>query len=268
MSSEPEIKPLAALKIIHITDTHLLNRANDSFYGFDTRKSFEKVVQASLTEHPDADFMVLTGDISQNGKEQSYRQLTAVIETIDIPVFAVPGNHDSPQFLQNIFDDCPGQSICVVNRFHYPLVLISSWKRGAHQGEVSAQSLQQLASYLDTCKHSLVIMGIHHPPVQTGSEWLDLLGLENKRELLGLLSNYNLNIIMLCGHIHQELEVYSSNLKVMVTPSTCHQFEPLSKLMAIDDGKSPAYRTIVVKDSELVDSTVHFVNVCPQSRVN
>ena len=168
MTVEPENKQLTTLKIIHITDTHLLNRANDTFYGFNTRNSFEKVVRKSLADYPDADCILLTGDISQNGEVQSYRQLRSIIEKIEIPVYAVPGNHDSPQFLQQILDNCPGQSISVVNRFHYPMVLISSWKQGAHQGEVSAQSLEELKCYITACRHSLVIMGIHHPPVQTG----------------------------------------------------------------------------------------------------
>lgn len=259
MSAVPENKQLAALKIIHITDTHLLKRANDSFYGFNTRNSFEKVVQKSLAEHPDADCIILTGDISQNGEMQSYHQLRSIIEQIDIPVYAVPGNHDSPQFLQEIIDNCPGQSICVVNQFCYPLVLISSWKQGAHQGNVSAQSLQQLKSYLTTCKHGLVITGIHHPPVPTGSEWLDRLGLENDKELLRLIKDCSINIIMLCGHIHQELEVQLENIQILATPSTCHQFEPFTKQMAIDDGKTPAFRIIKIKNSKLLETTVHYV---------
>ena len=102
-------------------------------------------------------------------------------------------------------------------------------------------------------------MGMHHPPVQTGSEWLDLLGLNNKQELIEMLEEKSINIIMLCGHIHQELEVFSKHLKIFATPSTCHQFEPLSKRMAIDDQKSPAFRTITIRNSKLIESTVHYL---------
>ncbi len=259
MSAEPENKPNAALKIIHITDTHLLNHENDIFYGFNTRKSFEKVVQKSLREHSNADCILLTGDISQNAAAQSYRQLMSIMETIDIPIYAVPGNHDSPQWLQQIFDDCPNESICVVDRFDYPLVLISSCKQGVHQGEISSQSLQQLKCYLDTCEHDLVIMGIHHPPVDTGSAWLDALGLRNQREFLEILKNYSINIIMLCGHIHQELEVSFEHLKILATPSTCHQFAPFSERMVIDDQKSPAFRTITIEDAELVEANIWYL---------
>ena len=259
MTVEPENKQLTTLKIIHITDTHLLNRANDTFYGFNTRNSFEKVVRKSLADYPDADCILLTGDISQNGEIHSYRQLRSIIEQIGIPVYAVPGNHDSPQFLQQILDNCPDQSISVVNRFAYPLVLISSWKQGTHQGEVSAQSLRQLNNYLTTCTHDLVIMGMHHPPVPTGSEWLDKLGLENYRELLQLMNNSSKNIIMLCGHIHQTLEVQMKNVQILATPSTCHQFEPLAKQMAIDESKPPAFRIIKIRNSKLVESKISYV---------
>ena len=259
MSTEPKNSKSGVQKIIHITDTHLLNDANADFYGFNTKQSFEKVLYASLLQHADADCVLLTGDISQTGEEPSYRHLKTILEKSNLPVYAVPGNHDTPQYLRQVISGSPEETIQVVDEFCSPLVLVNSCKQGSHQGEVSGQSLRALERFLGVCKQSPIVVGIHHPPILTGSEWLDQLGLRNKQELLALFHKYSLQYIVLCGHIHQQLEVVSDNVHIMTTPSTCHQFTPYSQQMAIDQHGSPGFRIIKIKNAKLHESTVHYV---------
>ena len=247
------------LKIIHITDTHLLDQESACLHGYNTRASFENVLQASCIAMPDADFILLTGDISQTGSERSYRQLPSILGNIDIPVFAVPGNHDSPLYLQQHFSQCPHAEIVLVEQFSCPLVLISSWIPGVHHGEVPAHCLEQLENYLASCTAELVCIGMHHPPVSTGSKWLDRLGLKNGYELIEIIRNKSINTIILCGHIHQELEVKSGPVTLFATPSSCHQFTPQSEHMLIDHSRSPAFRTITIRASQIVESAIHYL---------
>ena len=66
------------LKFLHITDTHLLDLAEEAFHGRNTKESLEAVLLHSLTRYPDIDFMLFTGDISQTGNEQSYALFESV----------------------------------------------------------------------------------------------------------------------------------------------------------------------------------------------
>ena len=43
------------------------------------------------------DLVVISGDFTQDGSEEEFRIARAFIDTLEAPIFAVPGNHDVPQ---------------------------------------------------------------------------------------------------------------------------------------------------------------------------
>ena len=147
-----------------------------------------------------------------------------------------------------------------MDAYSYPLILINSCKEGTHQGEVSQQSLTNLERYLAHSQANFLIFAIHHPPALTGSAWLDKLGLQNKQELLNVIGNYSNKSIMLCGHIHQELEVQYKSLCIIATPSTCYQFTPKSAQILINHAQRPAYRFVSIENANNFDTTVHYVD--------
>lgn len=259
MSTELENIQPDTLSFIHITDTHLLDHAEESFYGFNTKKYFEKVLSHSLGHFPNADFLLVTGDISQTGTESSYKQLKSVIDQIDIPIYCVPGNHDQPKNLQLIIPSCPDDSINIIQFGNYELVLISSWVKNVHHGIISQQDLVQLEDYLTSNKTPFVIIAVHHPPAVINSKWLDKLGLQNREELLYVINKYPGNAMLLCGHIHQELDVQLQNLRLLGTPSTCYQFKKNSEIMSVERTQLPGYRFVSLHNSEVVDSAIHYV---------
>ena len=259
MSAEIKNLHTTTLKFIHITDTHLLNQSADVFHSINTRKSFERVLCQSLAEYPDADFLLLTGDISQTGAAESYQLLQSIIEQVDIPIYCVPGNHDTPQYLQALIPSCPDDSISITQFGNYGLVLINSWVEDTHCGAISPRSLIELEDYLTTCEVQFIIFAVHHPPVFIGSEWLDLLGMRNREELLQIINKYSGKSVMLFGHIHQELDIQQQRLRLLATPSTCYQFEKNSKTMSIVQTQTPAYRFIKLQNYNIIDTVVCYI---------
>ena len=259
MSAKLEKIQADKLRFIHITDTHLLNQADEVFNNINTRESFEKVIFQSLDKFPDAHFLLFTGDISQTGDIASYQQFKSVIEKIDIPTYCVPGNHDTPRHLKAIIPSCPTDSIATIELGGYSLVLINSWVQDSHQGVISSHNLLQLKDYLANCNAQFMVFAVHHPPVLIGSEWLDMLGLMNREEFLQVINKNPTEALLLCGHIHQELDIQQSKLRLLGTPSTCHQFEKNSQFMSIASTQSPAFRFIQLSGAEIVESTVHYV---------
>ena len=43
------------------------------------------------------DLVVISGDFTQNGEKDEFEVARSFIDTLNAPVFAVPGNHDVPQ---------------------------------------------------------------------------------------------------------------------------------------------------------------------------
>jgi len=244
MFSELQSKKKDTLHFVHITDTHILNQAEDAFHGLNTYKSLESVFSHIQENYVDIDFLLLTGDVSQTGDKQSYKILNSLLQQLKFPIYCVPGNHDTPDFLQQIIPSCPNDSVNTIQLGKFSLVLLDSWIENKHHGVISQDCLHQLEYYLRHNKDQFNIIAIHHPPVLINSKWLDDLSLLNKTELLTLIEKYSQDTLVLFGHIHQEFDQQVGNLRLLSTPSTCYQFKKNTATMQCTKTPPPAYRYI------------------------
>ncbi len=78
------------MKIVHISDLHFGHHDPILAEGF-----------AADINSLHADLIVASGDFTQVGTEEEFRQARAFLDMLTAPVFAVPGNHDVPAL--NIF---------------------------------------------------------------------------------------------------------------------------------------------------------------------
>lgn len=249
-----------SITFVHITDTHLLNHTEETFHQLNTKESLENVLSSSLTRYPDIDFILFTGDISQTGTAESYTLFKSIIQVYDLPVYCVPGNHDTPELLQCIIPDAPDTSISIIVLGKFRLVLINSWVGvDKHHGMVNQSSLQQLEKHFRSSADKFNIIAIHHPPVLINSKWLDELGLKNQDEFLHIINNYSQNTLLLCGHVHQEVDQKFNNLRLLATPSTCHQYQANSEAMCRLGEPLPAYRYVRLSIKNGVDTKVHYI---------
>jgi len=247
-----------ALKFIHITDTHLLNRPDETFYNLNTKKNLESVLSQSKTRYPDIDFFIFTGDISQTGTKESYTLFKSLTQQYDLPIYCVPGNHDTPYLLQSIIPSCPDSSINIIQLGNFSLILLNSCVEDKHHGLINDLCLRQLENHLQNNENQFNIIAIHHPPVLINSKWLDDLGLQNQTEFLHIINKFPHNTLLICGHVHQEIDHQSNNLRLLATPSTCHQFKTNSDYRHHIETPSPAYRYIKIT-TDKVETKVHYV---------
>jgi len=59
------------MKIIQITDTHLMPRGTD-LYGLDPCKRLETCIESINEYHADADLCIITGDLTDQGDREAY----------------------------------------------------------------------------------------------------------------------------------------------------------------------------------------------------
>ena len=259
MSKELQNNQTEVLKFIHITDTHLLDQPDETFHGLNTKKSFETVLSHCQNRYSDIDFLLLTGDISQTGNEESYAIFKSITQRYDFPIYCVPGNHDSPKLLQHIIPSCPDNSINIIHLGKFSLVLLNSWAENQHYGVITQRCLQQLENHLQNNDDQFNIIAVHHPPVLVNSKWLDEIGLLNRTEFLQVISKFSKNSLLLFGHIHQEIDQQLDRLRLMSTPSTCHQYQANSEEMQHVLTPPPAYRFVKLTTTKNIDTKVHYV---------
>ncbi len=73
------------MKLVHISDLH--------FGHHDPKAAAGLAIDIAKQN---ADLVVASGDFTQVGSKEEFIQARAFLDTLDTPVFAVPGNHDVP----------------------------------------------------------------------------------------------------------------------------------------------------------------------------
>ena len=102
-------KPAHATRVVLMTDMHYLaGSLRDEGEAFTTMVNHgdgklvnyvEEIVDAALEEaiSQNADVLILSGDLSLNGEEDSHKELAKKLDKVElagIPVLVIPGNHD------------------------------------------------------------------------------------------------------------------------------------------------------------------------------
>ncbi|MDU3506582.1 MAG: metallophosphoesterase [Morganella morganii] len=88
-------------------------------------------------------------------------------------------------------------------------------------------------------RHTVVML--HHHPLASGCTWLDQHSLRNSHMLAEVLTRYQNIEGILCGHIHQDLDVMWNGIRMLATPSTCVQFKPHCTNFTLDTA-APGWR--------------------------
>ena len=83
--------------IAHITDTHITSPGTLLMGIVDTASTLERAVAALNRLDPSPDTIVLTGDLVESGAPEEYAHLQALLAPLRMPVFVIPGDHDSRQ---------------------------------------------------------------------------------------------------------------------------------------------------------------------------
>ena len=92
------------MKLIQMTDTHL-TASGRTIGGRDPNANFERALTHALDQHPDAEALVITGDLSDRGARSDYERLKYRIERLPLPVHLAIGNHDDRAAFLEVFPE-------------------------------------------------------------------------------------------------------------------------------------------------------------------
>lgn len=245
------------LRVIQVTDTHLFGDVAGKLLGVPTFDSMNAVVDLLRDFEFDSDAMLVTGDLSQDGSEQSYRYLHEALCPFDQPVFWLAGNHDEPTNLAKVGGETEHLHR-VIRSKHWQIIMLNSQVEGAVFGQLSADELEFLDKTLGEAPHLHTLIGLHHHPISMNSNWMDNIGLKNRHEFLEILGRHDNAKGVIWGHVHQSCDGLVNGVRLMSTPSTCIQFEPQSSDFSIDD-VAPGFRWLELHSDGSINTGVERV---------
>lgn len=248
----------APVVFAQITDCHLFANQQDLHHGHNVFENLTKVL-FSISQKPNIEFIVFTGDLTQDHSEQSYQNFVTAVEAsaIIIPIYYLAGNHDEPELLAKYFSAPPFLSDKTIDHKYWQIQLIDS-KSKTPAGYVSDETLVKLQKQVNLNKQQMVMM--HHHPIDVGY-FIDKHGLQNKQEFWQAIEKYdNINAIS-CGHVHgamqlsKQLTGANNSVTVYTCPATSIQFDPkVDGVAALALG--PAYRIFYLSDDAKLSTSI------------
>ena len=237
-----------SVKIVQITDTHLLDRPDDRLRGWPVARSFRSVLNQAERHRPD--YLLLTGDLADTGSDAAYQQLADWLTPLQIPTFWIPGNHDDLAAMRAVLKPPIFLSSPAIALGNWQLLLLDSTFPNAEFGEgnLSAETLHWLDATLALHGDRPTLIALHHHPVPTGIHWVDEIQVRNAEEFLAILDRHPQVRAIVFGHIHRELErqrpsAAGSTVHFYGCPSTCHQ---VVSSESTPDEHQPGYRLLTL----------------------
>lgn len=260
------------MKFIHMTDTHLVD-AGQQLYAVNPTERLAAAVQSVCQEHPDAQFVAITGDLVQSGQEAQYRALREVLSPLPMPVYLVPGNHDQRFAMRRVFQDLAsdehGYVQYSVDVADSRLLFLDTLEPGHSGGMLCANRLNWLANELQLSNRRRVYLFMHHPPLAVGLPVMDCMGLAEPERFWSTVASHGQNVRhIFFGHLHRPVQGTINGIGFSCSPSTHHQVCFDTQIAAGDDiqgcHEPPAYGVVTADADQTVVHLHKYLDTSPR----
>lgn len=182
----------------------------------------------TLPRTPDA--VLITGDCTEHGLAEEYETFQAALSPLTMPVYVVPGNHDDRAQMLERFP-LPGEGLSgflqyVVEDRPLRLIGLDTHWPGQGAGQLCAARLTWLDEVLAQAPERPTLLFMHHPPIQSGLQVMDQIGLRGRAELCEVVQRHPQVVRVLAGHVHMPLTAGFAHTTVMTCPGTDATFQP------------------------------------------
>ena len=214
--------------LIQITDTHILPPGELLHGEVDSARHLKETVQQINRMRPLPDVVIITGDLVEHGDKVCYRHFVELIKPLKMPTFVLPGNHDNPRLMSEVLAATPHFPISdstfqyAVEDFPFRILALNSHDDGTELPQFGERRLAWLAQQLGQSDKPALI-ALHHPPMKTGIELIDMGGSEWYQRLKSVLAEHDHVKLVICGHCHTDLYGRIGPVPVHMAPANAHQ---------------------------------------------
>ena len=259
-----------SLKFIHLTDTHMIG-GTDLLYGSNPRERLERAVESINSEHGDASFVVLTGDLTHWGEEDAYAAFSTRIGRLEIPYVLMLGNHDKGSAFSDAFPDAPldenGFVQCAKQTEEGRMLFLDTSEPGTHAGIYCEKRRAWLSQRLEESEGPVTLF-MHHPPFAVGLQGMDAICLQQADEFWQVLKPHHARIQhIFFGHLHRTLYGNWHGISFSCMPGLNHQ-------VALDlrtgpdtvygSLEPPAYGVVFLSEDMLLVHQHNFLDTSPR----
>jgi 3',5'-cyclic-AMP phosphodiesterase len=208
--------------LAQLSDLHV--GAGGTEHGPEERLAAVVSAVAALVPAPDA--VLITGDITQHGRPAEYARVRELLAPLRMPLHVLPGNHDERTALRAAFaptdpDAMPGFVQFTARVGGVRVLACDTQEPGRDGGRLCPQRLGWLERQLAADRATPTVVAMHHPPLLTGIEAMDAIGLDTAtRAALDDLLRAAPNVLrVVAGHVHRTMLATAGGRTVFTCPS-------------------------------------------------
>ena len=214
--------------LVQITDTHIVPPGKLLYGNTDTAAHLGESVRQINSMRPRPDVVLVTGDLVETADKVCYQHFIDIISALEMQAYVIPGNHDDPQKMLEAFagtshfpatDDTFQYT---VEDLPFRILALNSHCDGTELPGFDQKRLSWL-QYQLSISDKPVLIALHHPPMTTGIELIDMGGSEWFQGLKSVLAEHSQVKLLICGHCHTDLCGRIGKVPVYMAPATSHQ---------------------------------------------
>ena len=210
--------------VAQITDLHIgFDRGN--IHELNVRR-LNMVIDQLMAMRPRPSLLLVTGDMVENGDDRdAYEHMHALVGRWDGPIMWAIGNHDDRATFRSVLPAVPVDAAGFVqyeaDHGGLRFLVIDTLDEGRHGGMVCAGRAAWLSERLDERREVPTVIVLHHPPVDTGIDWMSALSCEEwVRRLDAVIAPAAQVVGMIAGHVHRPIATSFAGKPLVVCAST------------------------------------------------
>jgi Icc protein len=218
--------------ICQLTDLHVCDVGEACNRVSETNVLASRAFRAVMAIYPLPDIVVITGDLTENGRPTEYANLSGLLRKyLPMPVYVIPGNHDRRDNMRQALAHLPGVTSdpvyiqYAIDQYDVRLVMLDTIVPGSGHGELRAEQLEWLDRTLAAAPNKPTIVGMHHPPLRCGIAHMDRINLRNTDAFAAVIARHRQVMRIICGHHHRPIFTQVANTIASIAPSVAHQVE-------------------------------------------
>jgi Icc protein len=251
--------------LVQLTDTHIVEPGQLLYGKVDTAAHLADAVKQVNRMSPQPDLVMITGDLVEYPNPGAYENFSSLVAPLRAPTFLIPGNHDDPCLMRSHFSGSTMFPVkdetyqYTIEDFDFRVLALNSQFASSELPNLEGERLSWLANALERSERPTLI-AIHHPPMRTGIEFIDMVGPQWYAGLSRLLRQYPQVQLIISGHGHSDTYGRNGHVPVYMAGSTAHQLiaaRGKDHAPAFDDRPAPpvVHQWMGVKDGFVSGAT-------------
>jgi 3',5'-cyclic-AMP phosphodiesterase len=259
------------MKLVHISDIHI---NPEPILGIDPIENFRACLDHVARFHADADRIVITGDLTHHGLQQSYARLRMMLDESPLQGAQAPrllvGNHDDRPTFRAVFPEAAADAHgyvqwtedVPVGRFIY----LDTAEAGMHAGRYGENRREWLEGELTRARSEgfAVWIFMHHNPTLVHVANADRIGIVEEADFQALLERHRATVRhIFFGHCHFSLSGTVRGIPFSAPRSTCHtcwpDFSGIAGRIGYGD-LAPNYNICMIEEQSVVVHSIDFMD--------